>query len=462
MQIKTRLTILFTILVATLLLVFALTIYYTSSKTREEEYFKRLKQQASIKASLLFDSKIAPNVLQTIYKKSNNTLFLEEVAIYDTSFHLLYHDAVDIDKVKETRPLIDSIISLKEINFYIKELQVVGILYEHNGTPYIITAAAIDNFGYAKLSKLKNTLLAAFAIAIVITFFVGLFLARQALQPFAKIVNKVKNITARNLDLRIDEGNRKDEVAALAITFNEMLNRLEESFDAQKQFVSNISHELRTPLTAMLAELQLMAQKTRSIEEYRLANQHLILDTQKLIRLSNSLLDFAKANYDTGQIAFKELRIDEILLDAQKDVLHNQAGHTVKIVFEKEIEEDDYISLKGNEYLLKTAFINLMENGCKFSANHQSSVFISYNDKNTILKFTDEGIGIAEEELQHIFDPFYRGNNKKFVDGNGIGLALTKRIIQIHNGNISVSSVVNKGTTFTVSLPHLFVQSAAF
>lgn len=454
MQIKTRLTLLFTSLIAALLLAFALTVYFTSSATREEEYFKRLKQEGATKANLLFDTKVAPDVLQIIYKKAPNTLFQEEVAIYDTSFNLLYHDAVDIDKVKETRGMIDSIITLKQIQFYINDMQVVGFLYEHNNNRYVVTSASIDGYGLAKLINLRNTLLIAFLVSVVVIFFVGRFLAKKAFQPVSIMVDKVKNITATNLDLRIDEGNRKDEIAALAITFNEMLNRLEDSFDAQKHFVSNISHELRTPLTAMLAEMQLTIQKERSNTEYKQSIEHIISDTQKLIRLSSSLLDLAKANYDQTEISFKEMRLDEILLDASNDVLHNKSNNKVNIAFEKEIENDDFISVQGNEYLLKVAFINLMENGCKFSQNKQSNVSISYDEQNIILSFSDNGIGISPEELQHIFTPFYRGKNKKFADGNGIGLFLAHKIITLHKGDITIQSKENNGTIFKVTIPH--------
>lgn len=455
MQIKTRLTLLFTSLVAALLLAFALTVYITSSETREDEYFKRLKQQAATKADLLFDTKVAPTVLQLIYKNAPNALFQEEVAIYDTTFHLLYHDAVEIDKVKETQGMIDRIIAQKEIKFYLKDVQVVGFLYEHNGLHYVITAAAKDEYGLTKLANLRNTIIIAFLFSIVIIFFVGQFLSKKALQPVSSLVQKVKRITVTNLDLRVEEGNRKDEIAALAITFNEMLNRLESSFDAQKHFVSNISHELRTPLTAMLAEMQLTIQKERSNTEYQQSIEHIISDIQKLIRLSNSLLDLAKASYDQTEISFKEVRPDEILLDARNDVLRNQPDYKVNIIFEKETENDDFISINGNEYLLKVAFINLIENGCKFSNNKQSIISISYNDGQIILSFSDNGIGISNEELQHIFTPFYRGTNKKFAEGNGIGLFLTQKIISLHNGNLSVLSKENEGTTFTLTLPHI-------
>jgi signal transduction histidine kinase len=171
--------------------------------------------------------------------------------------------------------------------------------------------------------------------------------------------------------------------------------------------------------------------------------------------LSNGLLDLAKANYDHTEISFKEIRLDEVLLDARNDVLHNHPGYKINIIFEQEIEDDDFISVLGNEYLLKVAFMNLIENGCKFSEINESSVAISYLTDKTILRFQDHGIGIHEEELPKIFTSFYRGGNKKFTVGNGIGLSLTKKIIDLHQGTITVNSRVNSGTTFTIELRHV-------
>lgn len=455
MKIRNKLTLIFTGIIATLLLIFALIIYFSFSKNREEEYYSLLRHTAVTKANLLLDAKVAPSVLQLIYHNSENTLSLEEVAIYDTAFHLLYHDAVEIDKVKETRQMINDIVKNKEIRFYIGKLQVVGILYHHGNSSYVITSAAIDVYGYAKLLYLKYTLTIAFFVSIILIFFLGRFIANKALQPVANMVDKVEEITATNLDLRIDEGKGKDEIAELAITFNAMLDRLEKSFDAQKEFVSNISHELRTPLTAMLAELQLTISNERTTEEYKKSIHHAISDAQKLVKLFNGLLDLAKASYDQTEITFKELRLDEILLDARNDVLHDLSGCKVNIIFETEIENDDFISVNGNEYLLKVAFMNLIENGCKFSEEKESTIAISYFKDKSILRFHDYGIGISEEDLPHIFTSFYRGKNKRYAGGNGIGLSLTQKIIRLHKGTISVDSRVDEGTTFTVELPHV-------
>ena len=455
MKIRNRLTFLFMSIIAALLMAFVLVVYFSFSENREEEYYSSLGYTAITKANLLLDAKIPPKVLQLIYKHSPNALFQEEVAIYDTSFHLLYHDAVEIDKVKETRQMIYEIVAKKQIKFYQGEMQVVGIYYYHNDKGYVITSAANDQYGYAKLHNLKYTLIIAFFVAIIFIYIAGYIFSAKALKPVSDMIDKVEEITATNLDLRINEGNSKDEITELAVTFNAMLNRLEKSFDAQKEFVSNISHELRTPLTAMLTELQVTLEKERSNDYYKDAIHHAISDTKKLVRLSNSLLDLAKANYDHTEIAFKELRLDELILDTRNDALHDQPGCKINILFEKEIEDDDFISVLGNEYLLSVAFMNLMENGCKFSKDNEMAVAITYFKDKTILRFQDHGMGMDEAELPHIFTAFYRGANQQFVSGNGIGLSLTKKIIELHHGTIMVTSQKNEGTIFTVEIPHV-------
>ena len=455
MTIRNKLTLLLTTILAALLLAFISFIYFSFSENREDEYYTILRNTAITKAKLLLDAKVAPQVLQLIYSHSENTLFQEEVAIYDTSFNLLYHDGVEIDKVKETRKMIDEIVYKKEIRFYQGNVQVVGFLFHHNNKNYVLTGAAADEYGYAKLLNLRFTLFIAFCAAIVFIFFSSRFIANKALQPVADMVDKVQEITANNLDLRINTGNNKDEIAELAITFNAMLDRLEKSFNAQQDFVSNISHELRTPLTAMMAELQLTYNNPGSNDAYKQSISHAINDAKKIVRLSNSLLDLAKANYDPSSITFKEVRLDEILMDSRQDVKHNHLDYKVNILFEKEIEDDDFISVKGNEYLLKVAFSNLIENGCKFSESKEVTVAITYYKDKTILRFQDYGIGMHHTEIPKVFTSFYRGENKKFAGGNGIGLSLTKKIIDLHKGTIDVISKINEGTTFTVELPHL-------
>lgn len=451
MKIRTRLTILFTLITATILLVFAAIILISAKENREKEFYALLKKEAITKANLFLNAKVDSKTLQDIYRNNRATLNEVEVAIYTPTFQLLYHDAVDIDVVKETRPMINEIAHKGEIQFYLKEWQVIGMTYQFQGKEYIITAAAYDGFGYIKFYNLLETCIVVSILSILLLYMAGRFFSKKAFEPIVKMTDKAKTISATNLDLRLDTHESKDEIAELATTFNKMLNRLEKSFDSQKQFVSNISHELRTPLSAIIAELELSTNKERNSEEYKMVIRNTLQDAKKLAKLSNSLLDLAKANYDPSEIAFRQVRIDEVLLDARQQVQKANPNYNITIHFENDFEDDSQISINGNEYLLKVAFVNLFENGCKFSENHQSAVSISFLNHKIELRFSDNGIGISTEELEHIFTPFYRGSNKIHADGNGIGLSLTQKIILLHNGTIDVSSKKNQGTTFTVA-----------
>ncbi|QGK73448.1 HAMP domain-containing sensor histidine kinase [Flavobacterium sp. SLB02] len=454
MKIRTRLTILFTFITAAILLVFAAIILVSARENREKEFYALLKKEAITKANLFFNAKVNSKTLQDIYKNNRATLNEVEVAIYTTSFQLLYHDAVDIDVVKETKPMIDKIVQKGEIQFYQNDWQVIGMKYKFQEKEYLITAAAYDGFGYIKLDNLLKTCIIVFIISILLLYIAGRFFSRKAFEPIVRMTSKAKNISATNLDLRLDTNQSKDEISELAATFNKMLDRLENSFDSQKQFVSNISHELRTPLSAIITELELSTNKERNKEEYKVIISNTLQDARKITKLSNSLLDLAKANYDPAEIAFKQIRIDEVLLDAQLQVQKSNPNYNIAIHFENDFEDDDQITIHGNEYLLKVAFVNLFENGCKFSQSKQSKVVISFKKEAVILRFSDNGIGISEEDLKHIFKPFYRGSNKIYADGNGIGLSLTQKIILLHKGTISVLSDKKSGTVFTVELYH--------
>ena len=455
MKIRTRLTVLFTFFTATILLAFAFIIYHTDNVNREKEFYSLLKKEAVTKANLILNAQVEPQTLQDIYRSNRQILNEVEVAIYDTEFNLLYHDAMDIDFVKETQEMIDEIKLKNEIMFYQDDWQVVGLQYPFRDKVYIVTAAAYDQYGFNKLNSLRNNMIVVFVISVLFIYLAGLYFAKKAFDPVKEMVKKVKRISATNLDFRLAAKGSRDELSELANTFNEMLNRLEKSFDAQKHFVSNISHELRTPLTAIHAELQLTTETERSNDDYKRAIALVASDTRKLIRLSNSLLDLAKVGYDPSEIAFKPIRIDEVSLDARQQVRQTNADYKIDIHFENDFESDTQISAMGNAYLLKVAFVNLFENGCKFSNDKQSIVSVVFESKKIILRFTDKGIGISEDDLKNIFTPFYRGENKKFAEGNGIGLSLTQKIISLHQGSVLVSSEVSKGSEFTIELPHL-------
>jgi two-component system sensor histidine kinase ArlS len=455
MKIQNKLSIIFSGIFGLILLLFIVVVYRYYCVKVHDDYFERLHLQAALKVDLIDGRTIDTDILHVIYE--NTPPLLEPwVTIYTFDGKLIYRDKEAVLPVNKQKLLFNSIKKDGQFQTWYGNHQIFGMVIQGMRGYYIASAMGRDMRGTSQLNSLRNLLTIAYLVAILFIILAVRLFTKQAFTPVAKMTNKVSEITDSHLlDIRLDEGNRKDELAHLAITFNNIFAQLKSAFDAQKQLVYNISHELRTPLSAIVTELELVRESAHSKEEYIQAVDKVLNDSHRLVKLSNDLLDMAKANYGLSEIATHIVRLDEILLEACRTVQKKDAGYKVQIVFDNEdIYDDRLLSLHGNEYLLGVAFSNLIDNGCKFSPDKKSEVHISYEESNVIVRVEDHGIGIKPEEQQAIFNPFYRGENKSFADGNGIGLSLTKRIIEIHGGSISVTSEPGH-TIFTVRLNNL-------
>ncbi|MEX0981121.1 MAG: sensor histidine kinase [Bacteroidales bacterium] len=161
----------------------------------------------------------------------------------------------------------------------------------------------------------------------------------------------------------------------------------------------------------------------------------------------------SRAGTDFHVEQFQEIRIDEILWKARAEVIKRDVDYVVNISFDESISGEHHFSVSGNSQLLKTAFINLIENGCKYSETHETEIRLLVRENALEVIFSDSGIGIPEEEMNLIFQPFYRGSNVQDSGGHGIGLSLVEQIISIHQGTIDVRSEPGEGTEFELTLP---------
>lgn len=447
MKVRTRLTLLFTFVTATLMIFYSIAVYYSSGEARETSFYAQLRNEAVAKANLFFQSTLSEKEMHRIYKNNTKTINEVQVAIYDPEFNLIYHDDSKVDYIKEDPKMLSGILKKKEIKFFLDDLQAIGIVYIHDGKEYIVTAAGYDQYGYSSISHLLMISIIAFISILTLIYLAGIFLSKKALSPLTEMVAQIKNITAGKLQLRLKTTGEKDELNELAQNFNGMLERLENSFDSQKHFVSNISHELRTPLSAIITELELASEKKRTQEEYQQTIQNALDDARNMAKLSNSLMDLAKASYDPNEISFSEVRLDEVLLESYTRVLKENPDYKVSLNIENTIDEPQLVT-QGNEYLLQVAFNNLIDNACKYSPEHMCSIDVKANTQTLQISFINTGITISEEDLLHIFEPFYRSETSKKEKGYGIGLFLTEKIIHLHHAALSVASE-NNTTVFT-------------
>lgn len=451
--IRTRLSLQFTYIVTFILILFSFIIYYFSDSYREAEFYSRLEKKAMTTAKLLIHVKeVDYNLMKIIDRNTVNAINNETVMIFDNTDKQIYNSS-DLEGIIDSKALISKIRQSGHVRFHQGEKEVIGMLYVNNNIPYVILASALDSYGLKKLSNLKWIIIVGFFISIGMTVYLSKIYATRALKPMSDVVSQVDKINIANMNLRVNEGNGTDEIAQLAITFNKMLARLESAFQMQRSFVSNASHELRTPLTSITGQIEVSLMKSRTQEEYRTTLESVLEDIKNLNALSNGLLDLAKASSDISAVALHALRIDEILWQTRSELLARKKDYNITIHFSQDIDDEKKLMVLANDHLLKTAITNIMDNACKFSSNKSVEILLSVKDNWIKAAFSDTGIGIEKTNMENIFVPFFRAENAKNVPGNGLGLSLTDKIIRLHQGTLSVDSVINQGTIVTIEIP---------
>ena len=454
MTIRHRIAGQFSLIVASILITFSILIYLTSATYRQEEFYERLKRKARTTVRFLIEVKeIDQDMLKIIDHNTLSALMNEKVLIFDKGNRLIY-SSVDDEVIHYQTALLDQVRQQQELEMHDKENELVGLHYTEQGQSLVVLASAYDQFGKSKIANLRQTLLWGLLGGIGLTVCLGLFFAGNSLKPISLIYQQVKTITSTNLRQRLNEGNRQDEIDQLAIILNQVLEQLERAFAQQRSFVSHASHELRTPLTALKSEIQLGLRRRLSSEEYEVVLGNLMGDTDRLIDLSNSLLLLARTLDDGGLINFASLRAEELLLEAQQELVSVNPTYRVTLDYTKIPEQETETMILGNETLLKRVFLNLMDNACKYSADKTVRIQIGTDEQYCRISLTDYGIGIRADELSAIFDPFHRASNALTYKGFGLGLSICRRIVEIHAGQIQAESRLGQGSTFTILLPH--------
>lgn len=458
MKIRTKIAFQFTLIVALILVVFSVSLYYLLEGYTRDEFNNYLKDRAQTTAKLLIKEKnVNKSLLKIVDRNTLSSLYAAEVLVFNDENLVTYSNIDSVNKFPYNPQILEKIRKFKYHEANYKKKKVVGLMYSDNELKkdYLILAQAEDTYGEQKLSRIKDAMTIGLISSIFLTIIFGFIFAGQSLKPISRINQEVSKITARDLTKKLSTGNNKDEIALLARNFNEMLSRLEKSFELQKSFVSNASHELRTPLAAIKSEIQVALEKDRSSDEYKEILKSLNIDNQRLIQLTNGLLQLAKSEKGDKSLQMDAIRIDEVLFEVQDELQHQHQKFRISIDFEEIPEDDEMVTIIGNRSLLKTLFNNLIDNACKYSDNNMAIINIKFNNTNCIINVSDTGIGISKIDQDKIFEPFYRTKNAANYKGHGIGLSICKRIVDIHGGRIVLKSELGQGSSFTVMLPHI-------
>ncbi len=453
MTIQKKTALIFTAISATILIGISVIAYFFMNTFAFQDFYKRLEIRGIITAKVrLAEHSLGQGELYSNIREQHLEPLPDEKEYFFPADSLRNFVKLNVlpdlngafyTKLKERRQA-----NTKHNNYFY-----TGFYYYDEGAhPYIMIIGAQNEDSIRYSRKLKWILIASCICGTFVFYTSGIFFSRHAFKPIREIIEKVKTIGAENLNQRLEDRKGQDEVAELASTFNEMLSRLETSFETQNNFVSNASHEFRTPLTTIYSEAEIALSRPRESAEYKAALESILYQTEKLQHLTNSLLNLAQTGFDGKKQNLKTIYIDELLFDVKNTIASIVPGNNVLMNL-SDLPGDRRTAVNGNYQLLKLGLSNVIENACKYSNNKPVSVKADVIGDRLQLCIIDNGIGIPKEELRFIYDPFFRASNTGRYEGYGIGLPLTRNIFRLHKGEIHVDSDTDKGAVVTLTLP---------
>lgn len=303
-----------------------------------------------------------------------------------------------------------------------------------------------------EITRISWLLLPALILLAMIS---GYLLAGRMLSPIRDIQHTAEQISlGTDLKQRIDAGKNMDEIGRLATVFNHMLERLDQSFDAERRFTSDASHELRTPTSVILAQCEYTLEKPRTPEDYEEALRVVQKQGQRMASLVGDMLDYTRMEQRPEQYGFDSLDLSEVVSEtAEQMSLLGTSGITLT----REITPGAEIF--GSRILISRLVQNLISNAYQYGRPNGHIVVRLNTEEDSrgglraVLSVRDDGIGIAKDELEKIFDRFYRSDASRSIQGTGLGLSMVKKIAELHGADIRVESVPDLGSVFRVDFP---------
>lgn len=448
MRIQSKITLLFfTIATAGLILINAVIFYFVSA-FNFDDFFKRLEARVNLAAEI----NVHPDQNSASYREVR-TRYLEKLEMEREYIVKLENSGQFKKPLELPASFYQDVIQKGKARYNRDKDFFAGSLFKTDQGDYMVIITASNPSGFEELTTLKKILIIVFFIAIFLTYLVGKIFSHYTVKPVKTVIRSVNKISADNLHMRLSELEGKDEISELVQTFNNMLNRLETAFATQNNFVSNASHELKTPMSVITSESELLLSQPDLSEKARASAKVILSHAEKLAAITTSLLGLAQTGFDGKRQNWQKIRVDELVMMVADSVKKIDPESNVQINFDTLPEDDTSLYTDGNINLLQLALSNIVLNACKYSNNQLVEVRVASDKERISLIVTDKGIGIPQNEQQHIFEPFFRASNTTEFDGFGIGLPLTLNIIRIHKGSIGIISEEKIGTEMRIILP---------
>lgn len=439
MTLKNRISLLVSLLFTILFGLASTVIFVLYSNFRKEEFRDRLEIKALSNIKLLVNVKeVDEDLLKIIDQNSINKLYNEKTLVFDSHFKLIY-SSIDDAKINWS---VEDLKYLKQHKTFFKQqgdYEVYGVFYDTKDKDFYALISATDDYGKRKLLFLRYTLIVSYIFFTCICWVLTSFMVKKAMNPLGLFHQKIKNINENNLDTRITSKSNKDEIDLIANEFNFMMDRIEISYQKQKEFTAHASHELRTPLSRITAQIENTIADPETSVKGKTFLAAILNDVNHLTELISSLLILSKIDNNKSNQNNEVQRMDEILFS----VIENLKRSFPEFVISFEIEEsenlDTALEVHGNKNLLEITLMNVLKNACVYSNNKQALVKISTNENQLVISVFNTGKTLSETEQKNLFQPFMRGENSKGTSGFGLGLRIVNRILILHKSSITYS-----------------------
>ncbi|MBB5636215.1 signal transduction histidine kinase [Pedobacter cryoconitis] len=451
MNLNTRITFLFAILSAVIISLLSGFVWYFANEFAFEDFYKRLEARVNIASQI----KLATGANTVEYREARQKYLErlpqeeEQVFLADKASKIAFDKRVHLPS-----SFYKTIESGQMARYRNENVFYAGKYLKQGPNGYIVIISAKDPYGYRELKDLQKILFAGFFLSVALSYFVGRKFSDFTFKPIRELIKKAKGISAENLHQRLPLIKGSDEIAEITQTFNDMLDRLQTAFETQNNFISNASHELRTPLTIISGEAELAVFRAGHLDpEFQKSLATIQAEAERLENILTSLLSLAQSGFDGEKQRWEDIRLDELIWDVKESIDLVNPENQIRIDLSKLPDNPESINLHGNLNLIKLAVTNIVNNACKYSDNRVVDLGLSVTRTNIVISVKDQGIGIPEDELQHVFEPFFRASNTTRYNGYGVGLPLSLNIIRLHKGSIAIKTVQESGTEMSILLP---------
>src|SRR5690625_457468 len=442
MKIQHKITLASTALFGVVFIIAALVIYMSFYNSSRHIFYSELARTAKIAGMFYLEKdELTKDQYQPIEEAFYNLSPEQKISIYDEQDSIAFD--TEQHQSKSVIPRLDEIRKKGMLNFQKGQDYYHGLFYEDNQGDFVVLVKAQSPLIQNQLQNLGLILILTFLLGMTLLVMLTSWLSKLAYSPVRHTIKQVNSLDLNQKPLKLSYSPTGDELEELFEAFNALLHEIEQTYEQKKNFVDYASHELKTPLSAIINYAELSLQRKRSLDEHEETAQVVLEEAERLQNILKNLLTFSSLNRVVHQK--NKVRIDELIWEVIDQLTKIYPSERFKVDLHIDPEDFKILNFKANSTLLKVAFFNLLENAAKFSKKPVQITFKNQKDQ-LILQIADQGVGISQQDLAKIAQPFFRASNVSNFEGSGLGVSIALRILELHQIDFSIESEEGKGT----------------